>query len=294
MQYTVSKSRRCRPSSTVLQILAVLTTSMWLLPACDRSAPAIDTEVLATVGGDNVTRRDLEQVMEKMIGANAGSASREIEEKALESLVRMRAIAVRQEQAMSPDQRETLEARVSRYRDELLVEAYLREHAEPKVPSEEDIRRYYEGNLDRFGGGATRFYEVLQADGQSPQVLKALSAAGSKPDWHAYAAEMKQHGLSVSYGRGGTEGPGLPARLVQVLAGMSEDDVSDVLYVNKKPQVVRVIGVRSGEPAPLNDVRGEIRRILATRYMRDAIGDVAAEVLQSVEIKYARDDAGDE
>ncbi len=249
-------------------------------------------EVLAKVNGDAVTRADLEQTLERMLGDRTGEPmAPEVERKALESLVMTRAIAQRQEQAMADKERSLIENKVRRYREELLVEAYLRANAKPLAPTETDIAAYYAQHPEHFGAAPVRSYEILQSKSelnaeQTAKMLQSFTAAKQQRDWRAYAAELKKQGLPVVYVQGRSDGPAIEPRLLRTINGLSANQVSDVFYLDKQPHLVRVKTVETPPARPLEEVRPEIRKILATRQMRDSIKEIGEQVVGASDIEY--------
>jgi hypothetical protein len=264
-----------------------LLTGLLLLQGCgDKS------EVLATVNGDAVTRADLKLTLQRMLGDRADElTSPETERKALESLVMTRAIAQRQEQAMADEELNLIENKVRRYREELLVEAYLRANTKPVAPGEAEIAAYYAQHPEHFGAAPVRSYEILQSKSelnaeQAAKLLQSFNAARQQRDWRAYAAQLKKQGQPVVYVQGRSDGPAIEPRLLRAINGLSANQVSDVFYLDKQPHLLRVKTVETPPARPLEEVRTEIRKILATRQMRDSIKEIGQQVTATSDIEY--------
>lgn len=260
------------------------------LQGCGGKAP--DAQVLATVNGSDITQADLEQMLDGMLGERAaGMSAQQVREKALEGLVMMRAIAMRQENDLDAEQLTAIEIKTRHYRDELLVESYLRGHARPYTPTEADIREYYERHAEHFGAGKVFSYEILQANAvpapeRLPQLIKQLDEAKQQADWRQYAGRLKQQGQQVVFVQGRTDGPPLHANLSQVIENLDVNQVSNVFYLDKKPHIARIVAVDRRQPRPLDEVRGEIRKALAVQHMKTAIAEASEEVMKSAKVHY--------
>jgi hypothetical protein len=261
---------------------------------------AADSEVLATVNGDKITAAELDITLQRMLGNRAAEmVSAEAEQKALTSLVMMRALAQQQEDAADDEELALIDIKTRHYRDELLVESYLRAHAVPDMPTENDIRAYYEQHPEQFGAAPVRTYEILQSNavpngGQLSKILQAMADAKQQRDWRAYAARLKAQALPLIYIQGRTDGPPLPAGLSQVVTSLSVNQLSDVFYLEQKPHLLRVVAITTPPARPLAEVRLQIRKALAVQHMKKAIAAAAEEVLKDSDVEYKNTETANE
>lgn len=276
--------------------------SAWLLVAglcfvcflqgCEQRNPAEKNKILAVVNGSSITQTDLDESLERLLGSQSEIIdTSDVEKKALESLVMMRAISLQQEQTLNKQELALLASRVGHYKEEILVESYLRNNTDPFIPSESDVNDYYKSHLQYFTGEPLYTYEILQANKileseLLPQVMTALSSAQEQSDWRQYSQQLKNKSLPIVYVQGRTDGPLVDKRLLKTIHSLSAEEVSDVIYLDKKPYIVRLLRYQSGKIKLFNSVRIQIRKTLATKHMKAAIKQEAEKVLSTARVEY--------
>src|SRR5690606_15528379 len=241
----------------VLRIAAFTAAAAALLLACSRpggdNAQVTDGTILARVNGSAVTEGDIERMLRETVGDEfALHMNEQLYENALRSVVISRAMAQRIEPALTADERRDLDARVAAYREQLLVQEYMRRHARPVPVTEQMIREYYEAHPDRFGGGKVHSYELLYSspltDVDAKAVLDALRTARDSKDWKAAAAARAE--LPIDYRSGNSEEP-LDERLRNALRGLRAGEAANPLIIEGRAYLLRVTGVTERAPEPL-------------------------------------------
>src|SRR4051794_37133521 len=123
--------------------------------ACKSSEPVRlpgDEVVLARVNQSSVTRYDLERALERQFRGETRNKFGEAERrKLLESMVRARAMAVAMEAQMSELDKLALEKEVAAFREEQLVQRFIRAEGQGRPVSQAMVSEYYEKDPERFG-----------------------------------------------------------------------------------------------------------------------------------------------
>jgi len=271
--------------------------ALLLVAACDEEEPTPtlpgDDVVLAEVGGVPVTRYDLERTVAETLNEQAlGQLDDEGRREALESIVATKALAAAREAEMDPQDRLALDRKVARYRERLLVESYLREHAPPQPVTEEMVRAYYDEHRDRFRTGGGREYEVLYTsravtEGERGRLLSQLRAADETEDWEAMAERLTGAGLPVGHRRGNQETLTLlPPRVRTLVASSPVGRAAPVAFVDGRAFVLRVTRQVPPRLRPLSEVRSTIRASLGPSVVRESIREVREQVLADTEVSY--------
>lgn len=278
------------------KLCVVLLLGGAFLLGCEKSAtPEATVDALASVNGSDISQADLDFELNRILGERSELLiTEEINTKALESLVMTRAISMKQEKLLDAAAIAELNRKVQRYKETLLVESYLRENAEPYVPTGEDVKAYYENNKSRFTEEAIYTYEVLRAakkpdSSELPKILQTLSGAGKQEDWRQYSSDLKSKGYSIAYFQGRSDLRPGEKELHDLVKTLVPGQVSDVAMTDGVPLVTRAISVQPAKTVPLQEVGEEIRKILATNHMRNAIKGVAEKVIAEAEVKYWKD-----
>nr|MBV6628513.1 peptidyl-prolyl cis-trans isomerase [Oceanococcus sp. HetDA_MAG_MS8] len=267
-----------------------------LLAACSDPEPAAQTaaakppeDALAMVNGKAVTEADVEYEVNRMLGQTAPLvADDSVQRRVLESLVAGRAIADRRLQELDKRSLRRIDQQVEAYRVQLLVEDYLREHAVIAPVTANEVRAYYQAHPKSFGQEQVKVYEYLRlhsglSDADRASALQRLAVAGAQADWSDYA---QGHTQWLEHGRGRSDGPQLEPALASALRKLGADAVSGVVMVDGRAHRLRVTAVQELPATPLEEVRDEIRRILAAQRMRESVKVLSSEVLMQARVIY--------
>jgi hypothetical protein len=251
-----------------------------------------DDEVLAEVGGTPITRYDLEASLRDTFsdGTRKGMGP-ELENRAIESLVQTRAMALAQEKSLDAEALAKLEKRVAAYREELLVKQYLSQNTRPDPISHQMVREHYEQNAARYGARTVRHYELITTDGklnamQRASLGKALAGAGEKQDWQAWTQELRAEGHRVGVRHGRDDDAVLDPKLRALIDGLDATEVSKLTFIRGRGYLVRVTRTEETPAKPLAEVSGEIRRQLAPLRLKAAVQEASKKVLKETEVAY--------
>ena len=285
---------------------------MTFLVACDTNVPSLgaataalntldsgrlefvqpDEQVLATVNGSRIGEEDLAINMARTLGDSyAQLMDSDVENKVLESMIASRAIALRSLDEMEDFDKVSLEKRVMQFREELLVKAYLLDHAEPDVVSQENIRTYYENNPEEFAGQKERLYEIVtvsRADYQrnSQAALQAVSLAKTYDDWQQLARDSLADDslVTVAHSFQTQVGKNAKSAIDKVVIEMSEGEMSKVLIDNGAPYLIRLREVTQTQPIPIEQARADIKRKLLPASIRKSVKSVSNTVLETTDV----------
>ena len=247
--------------------------------------------IRASVNGTPITQTDIDETVERTLqNVPTTAINAALKKKVLDSLVIMRALSLEQEKTLNEQQKSNLAAQVARYKEELLVEQYLRHNTEPKPPSLDDIQAYYDAHIDRYKVAEQRGYEVLRAnrldDNNISSLIAQLTQASTQQDWREQANRLSQQGHSVSYVAGRTDGPAIDQRLLAVINQLSLGESSHIVYIDKQPVLVRVTDIQKSTPTPLAEVRTDIRKTLAVENMKAAIKQASDRIMDMTDVEY--------
>jgi hypothetical protein len=247
--------------------------------------------VLARVGGDPVTRAELDFALQRV--AQGRSVERiperaKVEQRLLESLLDARAMAGLAWDAMTPAERESLGLQVRAYREELLVQRWLSAHTTPEPVSSEMVERYYRQHPRELGGGRELGFELVRSahapsEAERDRLIGLLAGLERVDDWQAWVGS--DAGLGFEYSRTQAE----PTLLEQPLRGLVEGTpVGAVSAIGQGPELlrVRVLSEREIPPRSLEDSSAEIRRRLAPMQLREGVKRAAAEAREGVAVTY--------
>lgn len=274
-----------------LKTIVLLLFAGMVLSSCSGRGDESDDEVLATVNGSPVTKSELDTAAERLFGKGAAPMMTDQTRKtALESLIRMRAIAQAQERSLNQEALRRIDIKARHYREELLAEAYLRDNAEPYMPAQNEIEDYYRKHPQLFGARTVYDYEILMPRTRlQPEemagVLDVLSAARTVKSWRAYAGNHP----AIAIRQNQSDGSDLDNKLLGVIKVLAENEVSNIVHVDGKPLLIRMLSINTTPAKPLHEVQADIRRTLAVRHMKTAIAAESEKVLEAADVVYMND-----
>ena len=265
---------------------------MFMLAACAKEVP--DSKVLATVNGSDITEYELEQTILRTLKIdNTAQVNGELRNNVLKTMVLSRVIQQTAEEKLDQEKKHSIEAQVQSYREDLYLKAYLQEFSPPRPATPEMIQKFYEQNLERFGGGQTIYYEMIagvtsNSSADDGRLMRTLERAGQSTEWRKYSAQLLQQGLPVRFSQGEASDAILHSRLRDVMQHMEVGDVSPVVLVDGNPYVVRVKDIIEKTPEPLEHVSAEIRRLLVPVQLKNALEDVSDALIKQSDIQYKK------
>ncbi len=257
-------------------------------------AASVQENILVRVQGEAVTDFDVEQAALKMLGAQQAALLDEAgRKKVLESLVLSKALAMTASKELGADELAVLEWKAQAYREQLLVNRYLRSHATPQPVTEQMIKEYYDSNPERFGGRTVREYELITSgqrlDGmQRERMLAELTGMDAKKDWRRYVENLAKQNLPLQFRQGRTNTDVIIAELKNMLDKLDEGEVSKPFFIEGKIYIVRVRSKTETPPRPLSEVSADIRKALAPVQLKKAIKEVSDKILGEISVEYVK------
>ncbi len=249
--------------------------------------------VLARVDKSLILQSQFDVMLERLAATVPQQNKAEISEKILQGIVRTRALADVSEQQLSDDEVKNLNARVKIYRDELLVESYIRRNIKAQPVSVEMVQQYYQSHLDEYKTSGKIHFEFLVTtartldDAALTRVMDAFSKAKNIDDWKSYAATLKQLQMPIEYNAVSML-PGSINQLLHAALGKLDDaQVSDLVFGD----FVYVIKLLKREPdrvKPLHEVSAEIRRKLAPQQLKNMLSEHIDKALQGKSVEYMK------
>jgi hypothetical protein len=152
------------------------------------------------------------------------------------------------------------------------------------------VEKYYAEHPERFGGSKLKTYEMLRAnqklsEAQRDKLLSEVEKIKQTKEWSSIQDQWKQT-LSLSYLRGEVRA-GLFGRTIdQQMASLKEGEVSNVIFVDEVPYLIRIVKEKMLPPKPLSEVSSEIRKTLVPLQLRKAVKDVSVKVLDRNDIQH--------
>jgi hypothetical protein len=284
-----------------MKLTMILLLSLIFLSACEQKAtpeklasenPQAGSS-LVTVNGQPITDVDLSVTTKKLFSRSPASLvfSADIKNKALESMVMMMVIAQAGERQASEQQLEEVDAKVRRYREELLTEIYLRQHGNVAPPTQIEIANYYENNKALFGEKPLQHIAIVRAKtrvsgAELQQTLQRIQSLRDRSDWSTVATDLQFEDSAVEYLTATTDIPQLDKTLLRVADALEEGEVSNIAYIDNKPHIVKLLKTTTKRASPLETVSDRIRKTLAAKKLRQQIKSLSDELLTTAEVVY--------
>ncbi len=283
--------------------LLILVSLGWILTACQSSEGSAslqppllprDSEVLARVGGEPVSRYDVEQSAKETLGVVGEAILQSKQEgKIVEGLAARKAMAKLRWEAMSPVERMAVEKKVAAFRERLLAKEYIDAKASNPRVSEEDIQAYYDKHSERFGARELKTFEMLFSDlersgspGKAAR-LKQLGELEPIQEWSATSRQPTYKGW-LQWRSGDAELGSLHPKLRKKVTAMSPGEKSGVILIENTAYLLRVKGTKKQLAKPLSTVRKDIEEILRPRAYRDAVRHLKGNALKQVGVTYTK------
>lgn len=248
--------------------------------------------VLATVNGSPITQYELEQTIDTTIGQkNASKIGAEGRKKVLESLAASRAIALKSEKQLSPEERAELEKKTQAYREQLLVKKYISKNITPEPVTQEMVKSYYNEHPEKFGAEILRSYEMISTSRNLKQterdaLLKLLVSPEKQSDWKSWAKIIEKKGLPVFYKDGPVIEKLLHPKLNAIMKNLKTGEASSLSFIDERPYLVRITNEEATPPRPLSEVSTQIRKSLGPVQFKKAVKQASAEALKESTVVY--------
>ena len=251
-----------------------------------------DSPVLVKVEGTVITEQDLEENLARLLGERqAAVVGANARRNALESMVISRIISGKAKNKISDKQLVAIERKTNAFKENLLVNEYLKNNSVVEPVTEEMVRDYYEKNTDRYGPAIDRRYEMIYtiekiSQNQRDSLLSLLKDADIKTDWKTLTSRIQKKGLEIYYRQGNANDVMLNSRVRNLMKPLKLKTSSGVTFVDGRLYQARIVSETKKEPRPLSEAHMEIRELLKPIKIKDAIRKVSDELVKSAKVEY--------
>lgn len=277
------------PTLTPLLLLLLVSCGESQQQGADASkSSTAQPHALAFVDSSPITDEEFESAKSRF---DVGGAllDAKFDDTLLQSLINSRAMSKLATKEMDKGSLRAIELKVSAYREELLVKAYLRQHANPVPVSESMVKEYYDKHPEEFSGGMKKEFEYFISsveelkEGDRKRILDFISTTRGSDGWDKLL-EGKQD-LPLNYRKVKARISVLEEPLKTLVASTSAGNTSSV-HMGKPIVIVRVLGEEPISARPLTEVSADIRKRLAPMQLRKAVKEVSELALQQVKVTY--------
>ncbi len=250
------------------------------LTACNQVTEGQVHDIVARVGGDNISAEELDYQASRLTGKDAASVLNNAEQRRqlIESMALTLLFAQKQQATMSADQLRQIDLATQAYRRELLAKEYIGNNLSRKVPTQKDVEDYYASHPDRFGGGTDYILKVLSLSDQcaiKPGWLNSSADQPVMPEAEQLDCEKKTSTIRGKFSQLKEVYPSLPDSLIVGQEyWVHSGPMQELLYIESK---------KEGNPKPLAEVSAEIRKLLAPSFLRKAIQEEQLKFSKEIE-----------
>jgi len=260
----------------------------------DEQVPQIDTagDVLATVDGENIYESDLQSVLVNLFGEyRALQMDEDSRKRALDSLVTSHLLAKQALTSLPQENIAEIESKTRRYRENLLVNAYMLTQIDKTPLSNEAIRQYYENNLEKFGQSTIKQYQLLTTRSELAEELreKYMSlVAGTRTSGNLadIKSALEKNGFDVQLTSAELNENIVDKRLYRFVNAQPINVISDLSFIGGRPYIVNVQSEKTIPAKPLAQVSDMIRKSLMLQRLKQAIKQHSAEILANSKVEY--------
>jgi len=270
---------------------SLLLPVIFIVSACNQAS--VESEPLAaaiaTVNGDAITQEDVDFMIQRTFSDPENALkSKETRENVLQSLIASKAMQQAMLKTLPAEKINFIENQTQSYREELFVKEYLLNSAKPKPISTKSVQSYYERHIEEFGGGERTTIELLKTankpnESQRNSILSIVSQLKANSDWAEFAQSNPELGL-LHY-RSVVQ-PGLFDKSIeQSIKFLKEGDLSEIIFVNQVPHLIKVIDKQEITAKPLASVSASIRKKLAAIELKKAIKKASEDVVKQANVQ---------
>lgn len=271
-----------------------------LLLACDQAthsaniesehAEVVTSNILAKVNGEPITEFQLDSAITRTLGDSAALyADQKLYQKMLQSLIVSRSMSLLAEKQLEQEAITLLNEKVRSYREELLVKQYLQANIKVEPVTAEQIKTYYDNNLDEFGADLLKEFEIILSVGKlqakdKVNLLKKFESAKEQADWKKWTALLFKQSYSVTYKKAESKLSLLSLPIKKMVATTGVGQVSEV-YFGERLIIVKVINETKLPAKLLSEVSREIRKKLAPVNMKKAVKEISQLAKKQVKVE---------
>lgn len=270
----------------ILPMVAAIAAGL-LLQSCSSDGNATEqvTEAKpkgwATVNGTPITEAELDHALNRFFGEQFIDARAEYQVR--DSLIASRAIAQKAEANLSAEELAAIEVAVAAYREERLIAAYIQSLDLAEPVSSQQVKTYYDNNLDQFGAEEVKRLAVLElsldksqtSEAKASQQLFTLAKSG---DW--------SQSLLPTYIRyyESASNSSLPASIAKAIKPLEIGQQTNLIRHGGQLLIVKVVDVENIPAKPLAEVSREIRRRLAATQLKQTVKALSDSIVSESDV----------
>jgi len=270
-------------NNAVVLVLAMLLTG--------QAVPALAADVVARVGGREVTLDDVRAYVETLPDAEQAALAKEPGR--LSQVVRLylaRQELLREARDRKFDQQAETKAQIERVKEAALVEMYLQSVAKipDSFPSDAEIQAAYDANKSAFV--APRQYRLAQifvaaakdekGNARLDDAVRRLKARGA--DFAQVARDLSEQRAEAEKGGeiGWVAETGIVPPIARAVSGLGKDEVSDPIRVEDGWHIVKLLDTRPAGTLSLAEVKEPLRARLRQQRAQQARQAYLARLVQ--------------
>lgn len=248
-------------------------------------------KVLVEVNGSRITSHDLQEALLDLLGPEeAAKADIKTREKVLRGMMAGRAIAQAMEAELDQEALSEIKRKVAAYRENLLVQEYLKRHIQLKPISHEMILEYYKTHPEKFGARDVRIYEMVHSNRpmktkERDALFALLKRLRLERDWEKQVREWKRSGHPLVY-REGELSEVMDPEVLAIFQPLALGEASPVTFLHGDMYIVRIVSQHSVPPRPFGEVSEDIRRIMSAMQIKEALEQAVQQILPDADIVY--------
>lgn len=268
-----------------------------MLASCDRlHAPSATNEkeaALVTVSGTSISEKDLDDASRRLLNKATQEVDADTRKHLLDSLVSSRAIALQAEKQLDTETLSSVARKTAAYREELLMQEYIRTHGTVEPVTQEMIADYYAKNLQLFGEQKVKIFELLKAEPQEQNakvfLRQQLEKLSQNPRWPEQAASLSAQGYMVSYHSGKAIPEMLDRNIADLVAKTPVGTSSELTESNGTLFLLRVTAEEEQAAKPISEVSSDIRKRLAPQQLKVTLKKLSDDALKAAKVQYSHE-----
>jgi parvulin-like peptidyl-prolyl isomerase len=276
----------CRTLLTLLMLCASLASAQQSAPA---PAPAPD-KPLASVNGVPIKQSTFEQALKQAL-AQGNPDSPQLRQ-ALKNQLIARELFVQEAAKQGLDKDPEVLAVMEEAKRSAMVQRYLRGRIKATAVTEQDIKAHYEKVKAGYGAKEYKLRVMMLPNAPRAKEMREQLAKGKD-----FAELARQWSLAPSASRGGDVGwvsfktpakegetQGLPLPIAQAVEKLQKGKSTEAIEVQGRWWIVRLDDLRPTKVPSYEQAKPQIQRMLATRELERATGELAMQLGKSATI----------
>jgi hypothetical protein len=248
--------------------------------------------LLATVDGERIYESELELLLNDLFGEyRATQIDQQSRKRALESLVSSRALSTKASKELEVDELENIELKTTRYRENLMVNAYVQKKMKSSNLNYRDVQEFYQNNLDKFGQKTIKQYRMLTlredlGEEKREEFMQVISRNRSDSNIDQLGKILENKGFENNLQTGELNKDLLDPKLFQFIDKQAIGNLSDIYFLKGNPYLVQVLKQTVIPAKPLDQVSEQIQKAFVLKQIKETIKQQSEEVLSTVKVEY--------